>query len=101
MVQLMPLTVSCFSKIHIVIIFLVPPAHLGSPGRRDIKRVLLLLRVLVEYYTYIMASYVTLQPDILHCVTSYGSLHYVTQGWKTHVSQNNLWYYKYIYWWEF
>ena len=39
MVQLMPLplTVSCFSKIQIVFIFLVP-AHPGSPGKRAIKR---------------------------------------------------------------
>ena len=44
MAQLMPLplTVSCFSKIQIGFTFLVP-AHLGSPGKRAIKRVLLLL----------------------------------------------------------
>ena len=33
-----PLTVSCFSKIHIGFIFLVP-AHPGSPGQRAVKRV--------------------------------------------------------------
>jgi len=40
MSQLMPLplTVSCFSKIQIGFIFLVP-AHLGSPGKRAVKRV--------------------------------------------------------------
>ena len=40
MAQLMPLplTVSCFSKIHIGFTFLVL-AHPGSPGRRAIKRV--------------------------------------------------------------
>jgi len=40
MAQLMPLplTVSCFSKINVGFTFLVP-AHLGSPGRRAIKRV--------------------------------------------------------------
>ena len=40
MAQLMPLplTVSCFSKIRIGFTFLVP-AHLGSPGRRAVKRV--------------------------------------------------------------
>jgi len=40
MAQLMPLplTVSCFSKIHIGFTFLVP-AHLGSPGKRAVKRV--------------------------------------------------------------
>jgi len=40
MAQLMPLTltVSCFSKIQIGCTFLVA-AHLGSPGKRAIKRV--------------------------------------------------------------
>jgi len=35
--MLLPLTVSCFSKIQIGFTFLVP-AHLGSPGKRAIKR---------------------------------------------------------------
>jgi len=34
----LPLTVSCFSKIHIGFTFLVP-AHPGSPGKRAVKRV--------------------------------------------------------------
>jgi len=38
MAQLMPLTVSCFSKIQTGFTFLVP-AHLGSPGQRAIKPV--------------------------------------------------------------
>ena len=40
MSQLMPLplTVSCFSKIEIGFTFSIP-AHLGSPGRRAVKRV--------------------------------------------------------------
>jgi len=40
MAQLMPLplTVSCFSKIQIGFTFLVP-AHLGTPGKRAVKRV--------------------------------------------------------------
>ena len=40
MAQLMPLplTVFCFSKILISFTFLVP-AHLGSPGKRAVKRV--------------------------------------------------------------
>ena len=40
MAQLMPLplTVSCFSKIHIGFTFLVP-AHPGSPGQRAVKLV--------------------------------------------------------------
>ena len=37
MAQLMPLTVSCFSKIHIGFTFLVP-ADPGSPGQRAVKR---------------------------------------------------------------
>ena len=36
--MLLPLTVSCFSKIQIGFTFLVL-AHLGSPGQRAIKRV--------------------------------------------------------------
>ena len=44
MAQLMPvpLTVSCFSKIQICFTFLVP-AHPGSPGKRTIKWVCVLL----------------------------------------------------------
>ena len=34
----LPLTVSCFSKIQIGFTFLVP-AHLGSSGKRAVKRV--------------------------------------------------------------
>ena len=34
----LPLTVSCYSKIHIGFTFLVP-AHLGSPGRMAVERV--------------------------------------------------------------
>ena len=36
MAQLMPLTVSCYSKIQIGFTFLVP-AHPGSPGKRAVK----------------------------------------------------------------
>ena len=39
---ILQLTVSCFSKMQIGFTFLVP-AHLGSPGQRVVKRVLLLL----------------------------------------------------------
>ena len=39
--MLLPLTVSCFSKIQIGFTFLVP-AHLGSPGKRAVKRVCVL-----------------------------------------------------------
>jgi len=48
MAQLMPLplTISCFSKIQIGFTFLVP-AHLGSPGKRAVKRVCLCVCVCV------------------------------------------------------
>jgi len=36
--MLLPVTVSCFSKIQIGFTFLVS-AHLGSPGKRAVKRV--------------------------------------------------------------
>jgi len=36
--MLLPLTVSCLSKTQIGFTFLVP-AHLGSPGKRAVKRV--------------------------------------------------------------
>jgi len=38
MAELMPLTVSCFSKIQFGFAFLVP-AHPGSPGKKAVKRV--------------------------------------------------------------
>jgi len=46
MAQLMPLQqdVSCFSKIQIGYIFLLP-AHPGSPGQRAVKRVCVCVRV--------------------------------------------------------
>jgi len=49
MAQLMPLplTVCCFSKIQIGFTFLVP-AHLGSPGKRAIKRVCACVRACVR-----------------------------------------------------
>ena len=49
--QLMPLpfTVSCFSKIQIGSTFLVP-AHLGSPGKRAVKRMCVCVCVMVASY---------------------------------------------------
>ena len=44
---LLPLTVSCFSKIQIGFTFLVP-AHLGSPGQRAVKRVCVCVCVCVR-----------------------------------------------------
>ena len=46
---ILPLTVSCFSKMQIGFTFLVP-AHLGSPGQRVVKRVLLLLLLLFYFF---------------------------------------------------
>jgi len=50
MVQLMPLplTVSCFTKIQIGFTFLVP-AHLGSPGKRAVKRVCMYVYVISRW----------------------------------------------------
>ena len=45
----LPLTVSCSSKIQIGFTFLVP-AHLGSPGKRAVKRLLLLLLFVGLHY---------------------------------------------------
>ena len=44
----LPLTVSCFSKIQIGFTFLVP-AHLGSPGKRAVKRACVCVCVCVCY----------------------------------------------------
>jgi len=43
----LPLTVSCFTKIQIGFTFLVP-AHLGSHGKRAVKRVCVCLSVLIS-----------------------------------------------------
>ena len=48
----LPLTVSCSSKIQIGFTFLVP-AHLGSPGKRAVKRVCVcMLYSCNTYYKY-------------------------------------------------
>jgi len=44
----LPLTVSCSCKIQIGFTFLVP-AHPGSPGKRAVKWLLLLLPLLIEF----------------------------------------------------
>ena len=48
----LPLTVSCFSKIHIGFTFLVP-AHPGSPGQRAVKRVRGCVRVCVRFCAHV------------------------------------------------
>ena len=52
MAQLMPLplTVCCFTKIHIGFTFLVP-AHPGSSGQRAIKRVCVCVCVCVAFFS--------------------------------------------------
>jgi len=57
MAQLMPLTltVSCFSKIQIGFSFVVP-AHLGSPGKKAVKRVCVCVCVCVTVYVFMLAE---------------------------------------------
>jgi len=45
--MLLPLTVSCFSKIQIGFTFLVP-AHPGSPGQKAVKRVCVCVYCLIQ-----------------------------------------------------
>jgi len=47
-VMQLPLTVSCFSKIQIGFTFLVP-AHLGSPGKRAVKRLCVCVMLCYNY----------------------------------------------------
>ena len=56
--MLLPLTVSCFSKIQIGSAFLVP-AHPGSPGQRAVKRVCVCLSIY-----YIVANFLTALPVV-------------------------------------
>ena len=69
MAQLMPLplTVSCFSKIQIGFTSVVP-AHLGSPGKRAVKR------VCVCFLTFIVQSYSQCVASFHPCVIIHGSL---------------------------
>jgi len=57
MAQLMPLplTVCCFSKIHIGFTFLVP-AHQGSPGKTAVKRVCVCSRGKYPYFGHTRIS---------------------------------------------
>jgi len=51
--MLLPLTVSCFSKIQIGFTFLIP-AHPGSPGQRAVKPVCVCLCVELICFLYIL-----------------------------------------------
>jgi len=53
---LLPLTVSCFSKIQIDFTFLVP-AHPGSPGQRAVKRVYVKSSDGRFHYFFLVISY--------------------------------------------
>jgi len=44
----LPLTVSCFNKIQMGFTYLVP-AHLGSPGKRAVKRVCVCVCTVLNY----------------------------------------------------
>jgi len=71
--QLMPLTVSCFSKIQIGFTFLVA-AHLGSPGKRAIKRVCVCVRACVRACARAMSIHLSVSPTPLaqkHCIIVY------------------------------
>jgi len=50
------LTVSCFTKIQIGFTFLVP-AHLGSPGKRAVKRMCVCVCVCVYCISYVHQNY--------------------------------------------
>ena len=64
MAQLMPLTVSCFSKIQIGFTFLVQ-AHLGHPGKRAVKRVCVCVCVCV------LSLLIQIQTDRQMCSSQY------------------------------
>ena len=67
MAQLMqlPLAVSCFSKIQIGSTFLVP-AHLGSPGKRAVKRmcVCVCVCVMLVLYCFCVAAEFSVNKDL-------------------------------------
>ena len=65
MAQLMqlPLAVSCFSKIQIGSTFLVP-AHLGSPGKRAVKRMCVCVCVMLVLYCFCVAAEFSANKDL-------------------------------------
>jgi len=78
MAQLMPLplTVSCFSKIQIGLPFLVP-AHLGSPGKRAVKRVCVCVCV-----SYSNSGSVMVPHDVFSCFLLLGiSVQLTSKKW--------------------
>jgi len=75
MAQLMPLplTVSCFSKIQIGFAFLVL-AHLGSPGKRAVKRVCVCVCVWHIIINFISKRKKTTVYGLLVCSFSFASI---------------------------
>ena len=71
MAQLMPLplAVSCFSKIKIGFTFLVP-AHLGSPGKRAVKRVCVC--VVDEFHEMIASCFYVGRCIVCHFIQPHG-----------------------------
>jgi len=85
--MLLPLTVSCFSKIHIGFTFLVL-AHLGSPGQRVVKRVCVCV-----YTCFLHPLPQTYEgTSIFTCQLSETSIHFiltVTESKVLHLTQHN------------
>ena len=71
MSQLMPLplTVSCFSKIQIGFTFLVL-AHLGSPGKRAVKRVCVCVLFIILNMRYMQGYVSNILGQCLHLLLS-------------------------------
>ena len=71
MAQLMPLplTVSCFSKIQIGFTFLVL-AHLGSPGKRAVKRVCVCVLFIILNMRYMQGYVSNILGQCLHLLLS-------------------------------
>jgi len=72
---LLPLTVSCFSKIQTGFTFLVP-AHPGSPGKRAVKRVC--VYILFEKDVRILA--LEMAGSCQHCASCIGTLSFAIEA---------------------
>ena len=63
----LPLTVSCFNKIQMGFTYLVP-AHLGSPGKRAVKRVCVYGPVTIEWWGVGVVICLERGADCLHMI---------------------------------
>ena len=77
----LPLAVSCSSKIQIGFTFLVP-AHLGSPGKRAVKRVCVYVCVCIYSVLELILAAWSFSLHTTHLLQSYQPLH--TLLWSTH-----------------